>query len=161
MAKIKGINHICFAVKNLDEAIKSIEDNFGGELMMKLGNTEHKYEAASIQLGESIISFMQATDESSFVAKFIEEKGEGVQHIGLDVDNLEEFVEHMESKGIKVDRSQMKDEDFPEALVGPKAGYGVVFQLMQWKGGSLDVSPEGKERLKRKYRELPGLKLIE
>jgi methylmalonyl-CoA/ethylmalonyl-CoA epimerase len=95
------------------------------------------------------------------VAKFIEERGAGIQHIGLDVDNLEELVEHLEHKGIKVDKSHMKDEDFPEALVGPKAGYGVVLQLMQWKGGSMDVSPEGKEQLKKKYRELPGLKLIE
>ena len=52
-------------------------------------------------------------------------------------------------------------EDFPEALVGPKVGNGVVLQLMQWKDGPMDVSPEGKERLKRKYRETPGLKLVE
>jgi len=55
----------------------------------------------------------------------------------------------------------MKDVNFQEALVGPRTGYGVVLQLMQWKGGPMDLSPEGRERLKQKYREVPSERLIE
>ncbi len=161
MAKIKGINHVSFAVKNADEAIRSAEENLGGELIMKFESTEQKYKGASVQLGESIITFIQATDESSFVAKFIEERGVGVQHIGLEIDNLEEFVTQLESKGIRVDKEHMKDENFQEALVGPRTGYGVILQLTQWKGGPMDVSPGGKERLKHKYLEVAGLLLID
>jgi hypothetical protein len=32
---------------------------------------------------------------------------------------------------------------------------------MQWKDGPMDTTPEGIERLKQKYRETPGLKLID
>jgi len=60
-----------------------------------------------------------------------------------------------------VDKGNMKDEDFPEALVGPKVGNGAVLQLMQLKWGHFDVSPEGKERLMRKYLETPNLRVIE
>ena len=35
MWKIKGINHISFAVNDLDEAIENAVKNMGGELMMK------------------------------------------------------------------------------------------------------------------------------
>jgi hypothetical protein len=55
----------------------------------------------------------------------------------------------------------MANEKFKEALVGPKTGNGIVLQLMEWKDGPMDVSPEGKERLKQKYRETPGLRLME
>jgi hypothetical protein len=55
----------------------------------------------------------------------------------------------------------MKNENFQEALVGSRAGYGVVLQLTRWKGGPMGVSPEGRERMKQKYREVPGLRLIE
>lgn len=92
MAKIKGINHVAFAVRSLDEAMRSAEENLGGELVNKFEVHPQKYKGAGYQLGESTISFLEATDESSFIAKFIEERGEGVQHIGLEIDNLEEFV---------------------------------------------------------------------
>ncbi|GAI01067.1 unnamed protein product [marine sediment metagenome] len=161
MAKIKGINHLGFAVKNLGEAIRSAEENLGGELMIKFESTKQKYKGALVQLGESIISLIESTDENSFMAKFIESRGEGIQHIGLEVDNLEEFVKHLESKGIRVDKGDMQNENFPEALVGTRTGYGVVLQLTQWKAGPMDVSPEGRERIKQKYREVPGLRLIE
>ena len=161
MAKIIRINHVAFVVKNMDEAIKNAVENLGGELMMKFESTKAKYKGACIQLGEDIISVIEPTDESSFIAKHIEARGVGVQHIGLEIDNLEEYVKQLELKGIKVDKQDMKDENFKEALVGPRTGYGVVLQLCQWKEGPMDVSPGGKKRLIRKYRETPGLRLIE
>lgn len=161
MAKILGINHVAFAVKNADEAIKSAIETLGGKLMMKFESTEQKYRGACIQFGSSIISVIGGTDESSFMTKFVEERGAGVQHIGLEIDNLEEYVKELESRGVRVDKTHLKDENFSEALVGPKVGNGVVLQLTQWKGGPMDVSPGGLERLKRKYRETPGLKLLE
>jgi methylmalonyl-CoA/ethylmalonyl-CoA epimerase len=161
MAKILGINHVAFAVKNMDDAIMSAQEVLGGELMIKFESMEGKYKGACIALGESIISVLEPTDESSFIAKHIEARGVGVQHMGLEIDNLEEYVEQLEAKGVKVEKNGMKDENFLEALVGPKVGNGVVLQLTQWKDGPFDTSPEGKKRLSRKYAETPGLRLLD
>ena len=161
MGKILGINHIAFVVKDLDESVRSAVDVLGGEFIMKFESTTQKYIGACIQLGENIISFLQATDESSFIAKHLEKRGVGIQHIGLTIENLEEYVEELERKGVRVDKTDMKNDKFKEALVGPKIGSGVVLQLIDWKDGAMDLSPEGKERLKQKYRETPGLRLIE
>ena len=161
MAETKGINHVAFVVKDLEESIQSAVEVLGGTLTMKFESTTQKYIGAVVQLGQSFISFLQATDESSFVAKHIERWGVGVQHMGLTIDNLEEYVARLEAKGVRVDKTDMADEKFKEALVGPKSGYGVVLQLMQWKDGPMDTTPEGIERLKQKYRETPGLKLID
>ena len=90
MWKIKGINHISFAVKDLDQAIEGAVKNMGGELMMKFESVTDKYIGACVALGEHVISYIQATDESSFVAKHIEMKGVGPQHMGITVENLEE-----------------------------------------------------------------------
>jgi len=160
LAKILGINHLAFVVKDLEESIVSAVDILGGELTMKIESTKEKYMGAIIQLGDSYISFLQATDESSFVAKYLETKGPGIQHMGLTIDDLEEYVAELEAGGVRVEKSGMKDEKFKEALVGPKTGNGVVLQLMEWRDGPMDVTPEGKERLKQKYRETPGLGLI-
>ena len=161
MAEIKNINHVGFAVKSLDEAVTSAVETLGGKLRFRFENTELRYKGASIQLGDSIISLIQATDENSFISQFVKERGEGVQHIGLEVDGLDEFVRRLELKGIKVEKKQMKGSDFREALVGPKTGFGVVLQLMQWKQGPMGVSSEGKSRSMKKYQDVPGLRLIE
>jgi len=161
MAKIVRINHVAFAVKDMDGAIRSAVENLGGELMLKFECIDKHYKGACIQLGESIISVLEPTDDSSFIAQHIESQGVGVQHIGLEIDNLEEYVDHLEQKEIKVDKSQLRDEEFPEALVGPKVGNGVVLQLTQWRGGHFDVSPEGKKRLRQKYLTADNLRVIE
>ena len=161
MGYIKGINHIAFAVKDLEESIRSTVEIMGGELIVKFESTKQKYMGACIQLGENIISLLQATDESSFVAKHVELRGMGVQHMGLTIEDLDSYVEELERKGVRVDKTDMANEKFKEALVGPKTGNGIVLQLMEWKEGPMDVSPEGKERLKQKYRETPGLRLID
>ena len=161
MAKILGINHVAFAVKDMEKAIKTAVEGLGGEILIKFESLESKYKGACLQLGDSIISILEATDPDSFIAKHVETRGEGVQHVGLEIDNLKEYVEELESRGIRVEKSGMEDETFTEALVGPKIGNGVVLQLMQWKDGIYDTSPGGKERLRRKYSETPGLKLIE
>jgi len=161
MGCIKGINHIAFAVKDLEESIKSTVETLGGELIVKFESAEQKYMGACIQLGEDIISLLQATDESSFVARHIELRGVGVQHMGLTIEDLDSYVEELERKGVRVDKTDMANEKFKEALVGPKTGNGIVLQLMEWRDGPMDVSPEGKERLRQKYRETPGLRLME
>ncbi|MBW2636342.1 MAG: hypothetical protein JRC86_02240 [Deltaproteobacteria bacterium] len=65
MWKVKGINHISFAVKDLEQAIESAVENMGGELMMKFESVTDKYIGACIALGEHVISYIQATGRSS------------------------------------------------------------------------------------------------
>jgi methylmalonyl-CoA/ethylmalonyl-CoA epimerase len=161
MAKVLGINHVAFVVGDLDESMRSAVELLGAEVVMKFESLVGKYVGAVLQLGDNYISYLQATDPSSFVAKHLEARGTGVQHIGLTIDDLEGFVAELEKKGVRVDKTDMKDEKYKEALVGPKVGKGVVLQLMQWKAGPMDTTPEGKERLRKKYLETPGLRIIE
>lgn len=161
MAKVVGINHVAFVVKDLEGSIQTAVGVLGAELVIKFESIKQKYIGAVIQLGDSYISYLQATDDASFVAQHLEKRGPGVQHMGLTIDNLEEYVEDLESKGVRVEKSDMKSENFKEALVGPKTGGGVVLQLMQWKEGVMDVSPEGKQLMRRKYMETPGMRVIE
>ena len=61
---------------------------------------------------------------------------------------------------MKVDTTEMSDKKFPESLVGPKTGNGVVLQLTGWKEGPFDATYEGCDRLCEKYTQNPKLKLI-
>ena len=160
MAKITSINHIAFAVKNLQDSLHNATEILGGELMMRFESLEDKYEGACVKFGSSIMSFITSHDPDSFIYKYVEKHGNGIQHIGLEIDNIEQYVENLEKKGVKVDTSEMSDKKFPEALVGSKIGNGVVLQLTGWKEGPFDTSYDGCERLCEKYTQNPKLKLV-
>lgn len=155
MAEVKRIDHIGIAVGNLNEARRSLEQNFQAKFLAMSENKDQKYLVAIFQLGESMISLIQSTDESGFIAQFIKEKGEGVQHLGLEVDNLEEFVNDLESKGIRVPVKQMEGDGRREALVGARSAFGVVIQLIEWKEGS-NVTPAQRIERMRRYHSQEG-----
>lgn len=160
MAKIKSINHIAFAVKDLPAALENAIVTLGGEMMMEFESVEDRYRGACVRFGDSVMSFISSDDPDSFVSKYVEKHGNGIQHIGLEIDSIEEYVAELEEKGVKVDRTEMADEEYQEALVGPKTGNGVVLQLTGWKTGPFDATYEGCERLCRKYSRNPKLNLL-
>ena len=52
-----------------------------------------------------------------FVKEFLNRRGEGIHHLGLEVDNLEEYVKELESRGIRVPVKQFKGNGRKEALL--------------------------------------------
>ena len=160
MAKITSINHIAFAVKNLEDSLKNAIDVLGGQLMMKFESIEDKYEGACVKFGSSIMSFITSHDPDSFIYKYVEKHGNGIQHIGLEIDDIDNYIADLKKKGVKIDTTDMIDKKYPEALVGPKVGNGVVLQLTGWREGPFDSTFEGCDRLCEKYSQNPKLKLI-
>ena len=160
MAKVKSINHIAFAVKDFNGAIENAIKVLGGEMMMEFESIEDKYRGACVRFGDSIMSFISSDNPESFISKHVEKYGNSIQHIGLEIENIEEYVSMLESKGVRVDKTEMADEEYQEALVGPKVGNGVVLQLTGWKSGPFDATYEGCERLCKKYAQNPKLNLL-
>ena len=69
--------------------------------------------------------------------RFLEEKGEGMQHLGFVVDNYDEWLDHLKEKGIDV---MMNAETFVEGEGHIRAAYmetdrvgGILFELMEVK----------------------------
>lgn len=154
MAHIVRVDHIAFAVKDLEQAIVRAEEKYGAKLLAKHNNEEQKYTVALLRLGENFIGLLTPMEEGGFVKDFLDKRGEGVHHIGLEVDDLEVYVKELESRGVNVPVKQLKGDGRKEALVSPRDGFGTVFQLIEWKSGA-NTSPS--ERLARvvKYHTMP------
>ena len=161
MGSVTGINHIAFAVKNLQDALDNAIEVLGGELMMRFESLEDRYEGACVKFGSSVMSFITSHDPESFIFKYVEKHGNGIRHIGLEIDNIEEYVKKLEKRGVKVDKSEISDKKYPEALVGPRTGNGVVLQLTGWKEGPFEPTFDGCERLCEKYTQNPKLRLVQ
>lgn len=156
MAHIKRIDHVAIAVKDVEQAVKQYE----GLLNAKHVRTEVLKEKAGMvrvaymQIGENILSLVQSLEPDGFINKHIEKHGEGLHHMGLEVDNLEEFIAQTESRGYKIPlRDEFSNRD--EVVLRPRDANGVVLQVLQWKGGS-DATVEDRIDRILKLQNQPG-----
>ena len=147
MAKIKRIDHLGIAVKDVEAARAQYEKLLNAKhirtytLHEKVGSIKVAY----MQIGENVVSLIQSIEKDGFLNKHIEKHGEGMHHLGLEVDDLEAFVRETEEKGFEI---PLRDEfsNRSEIVLRPKDSLGVILQVLQWKAGS-DATVE--DRIKR------------
>ena len=60
---------------------------------------EQKTTTAFLPVGESEVEILEPTAADSAVARFIEARGEGVQHIALRVENVADALKELKEKG--------------------------------------------------------------
>lgn len=131
---IKKLSHIGIAVRDLDAAIALYE-----KLGLTLESTEvvesQMVKVAFFPVGDTRIELLAPTCDESPIAKFIEKKGEGIQHIALAVDDLTAELSSMEEKEIqlidKTPRSGAHGADI--AFLHPKSTMGVLLELCKEK----------------------------
>lgn len=142
---IKKVDHIAFAVKDLKKTITHAE-KLGGKHLFTVQIEKRGYEVAAMQFGEAVLTFLRPIREDSAVQDYLNERGEGLHHIGLEVENLDEYINKLESEGINIPVKRLGGSDRREILADEKDGFGYVLQLIEWKGGP-DIPAE--ERMAR------------
>ena len=101
--KIKTLDHIGIAVKNIDEQIPYYRDVLQLEFLgIKAVESQQIRKAMFKISNETILEVFEPTNDTSCIAKFIEKRGEGLHHICFGVSNIEEALEQVKSKNIKL-----------------------------------------------------------
>jgi len=129
---IKRIDHVGIAVRNLEEAIK-VWEGLGLKVEEVEEVPEQKVRTAIIHVGESRIELLEPTAEDSPIAKFIAKRGEGIHHIALGVDNIEEHLKKLKEEGYRLidEEPRIGAGGAKIAFVHPKAVTGVLLELCQ------------------------------
>jgi methylmalonyl-CoA/ethylmalonyl-CoA epimerase len=131
--KIKKIDHIGIAVKNLDEALKLWRDDLGLELAEIEEVAGEKVKVAIFCVGESKIELLAPTASSTGVAQFLQKRGEGIHHFCLEVENLEESLKEMKARGFRLinEEPTIGAGGKKAAFLHPKSLHGVLLELSQ------------------------------
>ena len=137
--KVNKVDHICIAVKNLDEARKVWEPLLGKDKPDDAYIDEpEKIRVARYWIGEVGFELMESTTPDGDVAKFIERRGEGVMLISLNVANTRGAIKELQAKGYPFipDPSgeiarPFRDCEF--AFVHPKKLNAVLTELIDYK----------------------------
>ena len=131
--KLLHIEHIGIAVKSLDEAIPFWEKQLGMKCYSIEEVKEQKVRTAFFKIGQSKIELLESTEPDGPIGKFIEKKGEGIQHLAIAVEGLQENLSELEGKGVQlIDKSPRKGaEGLDIAFLHPKSTHGVLLELCE------------------------------
>ena len=130
---IKKIEHIGVAVKSVDESIHVFRDILGIPMEKVYESDAIKTKIAFFPVGGSTIELVEPLDPESPVAKFIEKKGAGFQHVAFRVENIEEALAELKAKGVQlIDQVPRKGAGGAKiAFLHPKATGGVLVELCE------------------------------
>lgn len=130
---VKKVDHIGIAVSNLDDALEFYEKVLGMSLQGIEIVEEQKVKVAFLPIGDTEIELLESTDKEGPIAKFIAKKGEGIQHIAYRVDDIEEALEEMRQKGIRLidEKPRYGAGGAKIAFLHPKSTHGVLIELCQ------------------------------
>jgi len=129
---IKKINHIGIAVNSIEEAVKLYTDVLGLELKDVEVVADQKVKTAIIPVGESKIELLESTDPDGVIAKYIERRGEGLHHLALEVNNLQDALDTLAKQGVALIDEKPRNgvEGTRIAFLHPK-GTKVLIELVE------------------------------
>jgi len=127
------LDHIGIAVKDLDQAMKLYRNSFGIEPSVVYESSYTKAKIAFFPIGEVRIELMQPVNPDSVLGKFLEKKGEGIQHIAYKVKDVDRSLTELERKGVQlIDKKSRKvRENERVGFLHPKSTNGVLIELIQ------------------------------
>jgi methylmalonyl-CoA/ethylmalonyl-CoA epimerase len=131
--KLLKIDHLGIAVNSIEKGKNFWTDVLG----LSLEGTEtveaQKVTTAFLPVGESEVELLESTAPDGPIAKFIEKKGEGIQHIAFRVDNIEAALAELKAKGIQLidENPRLGAGGAKIAFLHPKATSGVLVELCE------------------------------
>ena len=131
--KILKIDHLGIAVNSIDDG----KDFWSGILGLEFEGAEtvaeQKVTTAFFPVGESEVELLESTAPDGPVAKYIEKRGQGIQHVAFRVENIDEALAELKEKGVQLIDQQPRNGagGAKIAFLHPKATNGVLVELCE------------------------------
>jgi methylmalonyl-CoA epimerase len=131
----KRIDHVAIIVRNLEQALLFYRDTLGIEPAEIKEVPSEEVRIAFLPLGGpggSEIELIEPTTPASSLSRFLEKRGEGLHHICLEVENIEEALREMQEKGAPVlDAAPRHAAEGRAIFLHPKGTNGVLLELIE------------------------------
>jgi methylmalonyl-CoA/ethylmalonyl-CoA epimerase len=134
--KILKIDHLGIAVNSIEQAGAFWTDALGLPLEGSETVAEQKVTTAFFPVGESEVELLESTAPDGPIARYIEKRGQGIQHVAFRVDNIENALAELKAKGIRlIDEAPRAGAGGAKiAFLHPKATNGVLVELCERSG---------------------------
>jgi len=132
VARLKRLDHVAVAVRELEEAAQAWERNLGLKVERVFQPTGSDVRLASLPAGNAFVELAQPLTPEHRLAAFMDERGEGMFSLAIEVDDLEAAVAELRGRGVQVsDPEPGVWEGTRLARISRQSAHGVAIQLLQ------------------------------
>ena len=127
------IEHLGIAVKSITTSNQLFTDLLGVAPYKSETVESENVITSFFKVGENKIELLEATNQDSSIAKFIEKKGEGMHHIAFEVNDIIAEMQRLKSLGFQLlsDIPKKGADNKLICFVHPKSSNGVLIELCQ------------------------------
>jgi methylmalonyl-CoA/ethylmalonyl-CoA epimerase len=131
--KVKRIEHIAIAVKSMARMREIMEEKLGLRLEYEEHLPQYHTRLAMYPIGQTYIELLQSDRSDSETAQWIESRGEGLFHICLEVDDIEDALIELKQKGVALidERPRVGHANTRIAFLDPKSTGNVLIELVE------------------------------
>ena len=128
-----NLDHVAIAVHDLDAALVEYERLYGVTALHRERVEEQGVEEAMVAVGGSFIQLLQPLSPETPVGRFLDQRGEGLHHIALAVDDIEAALEHLRAEGARLidEQPRIGGRGARIAFVHPKETTGTLIELVE------------------------------
>ncbi len=129
--RIKKIDHLGIAVKDLAEAVRAYEA-LGFAVEARHDVPTEKVRTAFLPVGESHLELLEPTDPSSVIARFLEKRS-GLHHVCVLVEDIDAALAELKARGVPVldETPRIGAGGCRVAFVHPRGAAGVLLELKE------------------------------
>ena len=130
------VHHVAIVVKSIEAALGMYRDLLGLPLETIMDIESDHVRIAFLGVGESKVELVQPTDDTTGVARFLANKGEGFHHVCFEVADLTEELTRLGIDGVElIDTAPRRGAEGPVAFLHPRSCHGVLVELIEAPGG--------------------------
>jgi methylmalonyl-CoA epimerase len=132
MTRLKRLDHVVIAVRELDEAATAWEHNLGLKAERAPQPAGSGVKLASLPAGNAFVQLVQPMAADHALAAFMDERGEGMSSLSIEVDDLEAAVAELRGRGVQVsDIEPGMLEGTSIARISRQSAHGVEIHLLE------------------------------
>jgi methylmalonyl-CoA/ethylmalonyl-CoA epimerase len=127
------IDHVAIAVRDLESAIAYYRETYGVDVAHREVVEKDGVEEALLPVADSFVQLLTPVRDDSPVAKFLENKGEGIHHVGYRVADVAAALARVRAAGHRVidEAPRPGSRGTTVAFVHPKEAFGTLIELVQ------------------------------
>ena len=100
--KFKRVEHVAIAVKNMAKMQEIFENKLGIKMEYEEDFPKYNTKIAMYPIGETYLEVLESNDPKTETSRWIDEHGEGLFHICLEVEDIDTALTELMEKGVKL-----------------------------------------------------------